>query len=117
MEETLMRVACLLFLSPVQHESPRRLLELVRELRAEGHEVTVLMIGDGIYNSYALLKNSTQTVQGFSELKDVRIMDCITCTRSRGAGELIGNARTASLEEFVETIETSDVVLNYTGEA
>lgn len=112
-----MKVGILLFTSPVQHDNSEYVLHLSTELRSAGHDVTVFLLADGVYNaSSRLVSGKVETV--VSRLKDegVKLTACSTCSAYRGVDKVTENAKLGTLEDLVEMVEDCDIMLNFTSE-
>lgn len=114
-----MRAAVLIFSSPVQHKNTEHALEVIRLLVEQGGNVSVFLLGDGVYNSLRKIAVSgvDNAASSLSQL-GVTVVNCSTCARLRGIaeGDLIAGAKNGSLDDLVEFVEGADVVLSFTEE-
>lgn len=112
-----MKVAILLFTSPVQHENSEHVLQVAHALRAAGNQVRIFLLGDGVYNaSKSLVPESVETVVTRIRDEGFDMTACTTCATYRGVDKVLPGARLGTLEDLVDMADDCDVFLNFTWE-
>ncbi len=112
-----MRIAILLFTSPVQNDNSEYVLEIARSLRGAGNDVRIFLLGDGVYNAWnRLVTDRVETVVSRLSEERLDMTACSTCSTFRGVDSLIEGARMGTLEDLVEMVEQCDIMLNFTSE-
>ena len=113
-----MKVAILLFTSPVQHDNSEHVLEIAKGLAASGNEVRIFLLGDGVYNaSTKLVTDRVETVVSRIRDEHLDMTACTTCATFRGVDSVVEGAKLGTLEDLVDMVEECDVLLNFTSEA
>ena len=107
----------LLFTSPVQHDNSEHVLHIARELRSAGNDVSVFLLGDGVYNaSSRLVSEKVETVVSRMKEENIPLIACSTSSAYRGVECVTDNAKLGTLEDLVDMVVDCDIMLNFTSE-
>ncbi|MGQ9722432.1 MAG: DsrE/DsrF/TusD sulfur relay family protein [Candidatus Jordarchaeum sp.] len=108
------KIAILLFTTPFQFQNSDTAVEFIKAALEKGHEVTVIGLGDGVYNvaKFLIQEEMPSPVNKFREMTEhgVKFVNCFPCVTARGL---------SPEEDFIPsaTIESTTTVLEIMQEA
>ncbi len=115
----------LLFLceSPFQHESADQVYDIAEAALKKGHNVSIFMMMDGIYNPVKSQNGAPFNTTSISDRmvtllkKGVKIAACRVCMELRGVDEKMypEGISAGGIFDLSEMIAESDIVLNFNG--
>lgn len=103
------KIAVLLFTTPLQFQNSDTAIEFIKAAIERGHEVTVIGLGDGVYNAvkHFIVQDMPSPVGKFKELseKGVKFVNCFPCCTARGLKPETDFIPTATIESTTTVLE------------
>ncbi len=103
------KIAILLFTTPLQFQNSDTAIEFINAALEKGHEVTVIGLGDGVYNvaKFLVVEDMPSPVGKFKELSErgVKFVNCFPCCTARGLKPEEAFISTASIESTTTVLE------------
>jgi sulfur relay (sulfurtransferase) complex TusBCD TusD component (DsrE family) len=83
------KIAVLILTSPIQFQNSDTAIKFIEAAADKGHEVTVMAIGDGVYNDLKQVLSSevplpSIRIKELVEKKGVKFINCFPCITARG---------------------------------
>jgi len=115
------KIAILLLTSPIQFQNSDTAINFIKAAVEKGHEVTVLAIGDGVYNAFkAAASSETPTsVNRFKELvqkRGVKFIVCFPCITVRGlkGEDFMEGATVDGTSTLIDIMSEADRTITFT---
>jgi tRNA 2-thiouridine synthesizing protein D len=103
------KVAILLFTTPLQFQNSDTAIEFINAALEKGHEVTIIGMGDGVYNAakFLIVEDMPSPVGRFKEMseKGVKFVNCFPCCTARGLKPETDFIPSASIESTTTVLE------------
>lgn len=109
------KIAILLFTTPFQFQNSDTAVEFIKAALEKGHEVTVIGLGDGVYNvaKFLIQEDMPSPVSKFKEMIEsgVKFVNCFPCCTARGLDpeqDFIPSATIESTTRVLEIMRDAD---------
>jgi tRNA 2-thiouridine synthesizing protein D len=115
------KIAVLVLTSPIQFQNSDTAIKFIEAAIAKGNEVTVLAIGDGVYNDLKQILQSevplpSRGIKGLVEKMGVKFINCSPCMQARGLKEedFMQGSEVDGTSTLVDIMSEADRVITFT---
>jgi tRNA 2-thiouridine synthesizing protein D len=115
----MVKISVMIFDAPYGHEKPYTALRFALTALLEGHEITIVLIQDGIYVG-KIEQNPNEYPNHLEYVENIiseggRIIVCGVCCKSRGIKqeELLNGAKIVGMHEIVQAVTESDKHISF----
>jgi len=115
----MVKFAVMIFESPYGREKSYTALRFALTALNDGHEVTVILIQDGVFNGLKKQEPAEYpNIQEYLEMaidEGLNIIVCGVCCQARGIKQedLLNNIKIVGMHEIVEACANADKVINF----
>lgn len=115
------KIAVLILTSPIQFQNSDTAIRFIGAAADKGHKVTVMAIGDGVYNDLKSILQSdvplpSAKIKDLIEMRAVRFINCSPCIQARGlrSEDFLQGSEVDGTSTIVDVISEADRTIAFT---